>query len=245
MTRSSVTFRLALAAGIVTFAGIAASVLLLVRLQITTSDYDAILGQRELQHQDRARVIQLTLKREQQAWQNLLLRGRDPLEFTRYEWSLRAETAAVTTQAEALLREETDPEARMLLSSFVDAHATMRLGYAEAIAVLSRTGHDVTAADALVQGQDGPATDLLDALAARTRRIAQARQAATSSAAHRSIRFSLLAVLAVFAVALVVVVRMLRSVRAELAARGHRTKGHTWGEAGLEVAHGNAAQPAV
>ena len=172
MSRLNLTWRMSLAVGAVVLCGLTASGVLLWQLGATTAAYDTMLGQQEVQHQDRARVIQVTFKKQVQEWKNLLIRGNRREDFQKYEKSFKVEEAAVRVLATRLLADVKDDNARRQLGAFLQAHEAMGKAYDSAIlAFKASQGLDVQAADALVKGQDRAPTDLLDAIAARLRQV--------------------------------------------------------------------------
>src|SRR5437868_96916 len=162
MSKLNLTLRIALAVGIAVLTGVGASGLLVAQLQHTTTTYDAVLGQDEVQHQDRARVMQVDFKKQVQEWKNLLLRGHKFDDFKKYKDSFKAEEAGVRKEAQALLKDVKDPDAHKRIQDFVTAHEKMGKSYEAAIEAFSATkGQDPAAADALVKGMDRDPTDAI------------------------------------------------------------------------------------
>ena len=216
MSRFNLTWRFAIAVGSAIVTGMAVAALLVWQLNSTRSAYDEMLSKREVQHQDRARVVQLTFKKQVQEWKNLLLRGFKYEEFQKYEKAFKTEEAETRKLAEELLQDVSDPEARQVIQSFLDAHAKMGEGYAKAIQVFSKSnGQAFTEADAVVKGQDRAPTDALDALALRLQKVLEEMRAAQS--AQVSSRITRAAAIAAVAFAAIVglVIFVIRSTRRE------------------------------
>jgi hypothetical protein len=111
MLRFNLTWRIALAAGLALVTGSVAAGYLVWQVYATSAAYDRMLGQAEVQHQDRARVIQVDFKKQVQEWKNLLLRGAKRGEFVKYRDSFINEEAKVRDEAKRLLADVADPEA--------------------------------------------------------------------------------------------------------------------------------------
>src|SRR5258707_11433249 len=110
MSRLNLTWRITAAVAMAILTGAATCALLVWQLRSTTAAYDAILGDHEVQHQDRARVMQVEFKKQVQEWKDLLLRGQNHDDFQKYKDAFKKREATVKSQAEGLLSEVTDQE---------------------------------------------------------------------------------------------------------------------------------------
>jgi len=219
MSRLNLTWRLAVAIGAVVVCGLATSGLLLWQLRATMAAYDRMLGQQEVQHQDRARVVQVTFKKQVQEWKNLLIRGYKHDDFLKYEKSFRSEEQAVRDLATKLLADVKDEEGQQQIGAFLQAHETMGKGYAKAIdAFKASQGLDVQAADALVKGQDRAPPDLLDTISTRLQQVLEELRAAQQAAVARAVRRTVIGSMIVFAAVIVLVSLMVRATRGEVMA---------------------------
>src|SRR5687768_10790491 len=207
MSRFNLTWRFAIAVGAALLTGVAVASVLVWQLHTTRTVYDEMLGQRDVQYQDRARVVQLTFKKQVQEWKNLLLRGFKFEDFQKYEKAFKTEEAETKKLAQALLQDVTDPESRRQLQEFLAAHDKMGQGYATAIQAFSKSnGAAFTEADALVKGQDRAPTDALDKLAARLQAVLEeSRQQESANVSSKITRAAIVAAVTFVAVVVLLV----------------------------------------
>jgi methyl-accepting chemotaxis protein len=227
MARLTLSTRIALLVGAALVTGAASATLLLFQLQATNASYDAMLSRDEVRHQDRARQMQVDFKIQVQEWKNLLLRGSQTEQFRKYEAAFTAQEQSVRGQAQALLNDVSDKEARRILDAFIEAHTRMGESYHAAIARFgASSGQDVAAADALVKGQDRTPTESLDGLAARLQGVVDEMRTAKSSAVRRSIVWLTTTIAAVFLAVIAAATLVVRSTRRELVElTGHLSEG--------------------
>jgi methyl-accepting chemotaxis protein len=217
MSKLTLTWRIILAVGFAILTGAVSSGSLLWQLQSTSASYDQLLGQTDVQFQDRARVMQVTFKKQVQEWKNLLLRGQNFEEFQQYEASFKKEEATVRAEAEALLKDIKDPEAIKEIQAFLTSHEAMGKSYDNAIKVFSATkGQDFAAADAVVKGIDRAPTDSIDAIVARLQVVVEGERNAELAAVKSQTTTAAATVIAAFIVIIGLVAFMIRSTRLEM-----------------------------
>jgi len=159
---------------------------LLLELQSTTSSYDRLLKDAEVQHQDRARVMQVTFKKQVQEWKDTLLRGAAADMRSKYWNGFLADQQAVREQATSLLHDVQDSEARQFIQGFLAAHEQMGKKYEAAFEAFSAAdGKDFSGSDKMVKGQDRNPTDSIDHLVTRLRAVVNDRREAHLAEVHR------------------------------------------------------------
>ncbi|HKI36537.1 MAG TPA: methyl-accepting chemotaxis protein [Gemmataceae bacterium] len=136
--------------------------LLCQQIDAISDDYDHILAT-QVREQDQARVMQVTFKKQVQAWKNVLLR---PDEFQKYRDEFFQEEKAVQKAAHALREEVTQPEVRAQLDEFIRLHEKAGAAYREGLEILMHHGRlEPRANDAVntvVKGVDRKPTDVID-----------------------------------------------------------------------------------
>ncbi len=217
MSRFNLTWRMALGVGIAVLTGAGASGILAAQLQRTGRTYDRVLGQDEVQHQHRTRVMQVELTKQVQEWKDLLLRGHTVEDFQKHKTAFKTREAAVQALAQALLKDVTDPEAHKQLQEFTAAHRKMGKTYDAAIAAFSGTkGLDVSTADGMVKDLDRPATDAIDALVLRLQAVLVDVRETQKASVASTVRASVIIVSILFPAILGVVVFIIRDTRREM-----------------------------
>jgi hypothetical protein len=144
--------------------GALAVLVLLARLSSLSNAYDHLL-EREVRQQDAARLMQVTFKKQVQAWKDVLLRGHDPAMLQKYRDEFAHQQASVATIGTGLAETIEDQAITRTIKDFLSEHAVLGQKYAAALAVFEHSnGSDFAAADAMVKGQDRKPTDLCDGI---------------------------------------------------------------------------------
>ncbi len=223
----SLTFaqRITLIVGVSIGAGVALTTTALVRQKQITDRYSALLSQ-EVRARRLALTTQVAFKTQVQEWKNVLLRGYQPENLSKYSASFHEEEAKVRGKADTLAQLVAgDSLAERLAKDFVAAHTAMGEKYAAALTTFANgKGLDPVSADAEVKGQDRAPTDLLSALSDR---LSQRADSVVLSAEHdaESDRTWLAGIaLLVLGCAVAFTVYMVRVVRASVRAIGTRVE---------------------
>jgi len=213
-------------------AGVCAAAFSLIRSAQLENSYDALLTH-EVAQIENARQAQVLLKKQVQAWKDILLRGSDPANLEKYSKEFFSMEKNVDEATADLQKKVNDGDARTKLGTFAQAHAQMGEKYRAALdGFRASKGTDPGAADKMVKGQDRPPTDLIDGIVADLQHEyagGQARIAASAVAARRE---TIVALAVIAALALFVATRMSRTTtravqvvlqRAEAIAQGDLT----------------------
>jgi len=148
-------------------AGMAATYLLLHRTTTTaaTTAESMTIQARQL---DTARQIQVTLKKQVQAWKDILIRGYSSQGLEKSRADFTQQDSSVNKMAQDLQQSLADPWSKAILTQFAQAHQQLDSDYQAALDVFIQSGgKDAKAADAMVRGKDRPPTDLVDSLVER------------------------------------------------------------------------------
>lgn len=157
--------------GAALLAGGCASTYLIVRCAGISARYTAII-QGEIAQAQQVRVLQVTFKKQVQAWKDILLRGKDDAALSKYETEFHALSAQVDGAGAKLLAQIRDPQAHAALAEFLQRHALLASQYEAGLAGYKPT-RDYAQADAALKGKDRPPTDMLDQVAERLSALAQ------------------------------------------------------------------------
>lgn len=179
-----------------------ASCFLILRLQTICAAYDGVLGdlQREARRQDTARQAQVAFKKQVQAWKDILVRGRDPVEFQTYTAEFHTWEANVQNLALSIKAGNADPSISSVVDRFLQAHSELGAKYQAALAsFVGAQGANMSEVDTMVKGQDRAPTDLIDTIVSLTSARAGAERESQRGAVNRQIRQLSLALLLAFA----------------------------------------------
>lgn len=164
--------------------GSAASTYLTFRCASISNVYSSLI-QGEIAQAQQARVVQVTFKKQVQAWKDILLRGRDDAALKRYSDEFHAQSGKVMALSDELANRISDPQARAGLESFRQQHELLNSEYESALA--QYVAHrDFAEADAVVKGKDRPPTDALDGVVDRLSELAAAAPVTEQARLHRT-----------------------------------------------------------
>lgn len=176
--------------GVVTLFVLLASALL-AQTRTVASGYDALLSQQVAQA-EKARVIQVSFKKQVQEWKDILLRGHTPADLEKYTRQFHDQESKVRSGAVELAGTVHDGVCRELLDQFVVAHKTLSDQYQAAYDAYVGNNFDFKAADKIVRGKDRPPTDLFDQVVKQLNDDVAASVAAQERAVARSRNLALI-----------------------------------------------------
>ena len=143
-----------------------AAIYLMVALAHAGVAYSSLLHN-QVQEADCARLMQVTFKKQVQAWKDVLLRGQNPDDLTKYSEEFRQDADKVSAMATKLEAQVVDLETRTDLQEFITTNKTLGVKYDAALeAFVQAKGLNAQAVEKMVKGQDRHATDLVDKIVA-------------------------------------------------------------------------------
>jgi len=159
------------------------------------SDYNSLLTH-EVAQVESARQVQVTFKKQVQAWKDILLRGSDPASLEKYSAEFSSLEQSVVDGASQLQASIQNTDTRQKVREFTEAHQRLGANYSAALEKFRASGgKDFAAADTSVKGQDRAPTDLLDGVVKSLQETSAAHQAdtvASASSGRRNIIVGLL-----------------------------------------------------
>jgi methyl-accepting chemotaxis protein len=185
--------------GAALLAGGVASAYLILRCANISADYTGII-QGEVAQAQQIRVIQVTFKKQVQAWKDILLRGKDDASLSKYQTEFHAQADAVQAGSAKLGGEIKDEQARAELATFQQQHDLLDSQYEAALTGFA-VDRDSAAADNALKGKDRPPTDTLDNVVTQLTALSETLAAAEAVRLHREQEI-LIGVLAIMWVAL-------------------------------------------
>jgi len=179
-----ITHTIYLLLGSALLAGGVASTYLMVRSTGISSDYTSIIHG-EIAQAQQVRVLQVSFKKQVQAWKDILLRGKDDAALAKYETEFHSLAAKVQTSSATLTSQIKDPEARSGLENFQQQHQLLDSQYESALADY-KSSREFTTADASMKGKDRAPTDSLDQVVERLSALAESVPAEEAARLHRA-----------------------------------------------------------
>jgi|HubBroStandDraft_1064217.scaffolds.fasta_scaffold00370_25 methyl-accepting chemotaxis protein len=162
MNRLTLKARIYLMLGLLV-AGLAASTVVGLQQLSAKTTRDAEFATSRLNLQDRARVMQLTFKKQVQAWKDTLLRGSDPESLKKYKGEFLSLDAEVQKEGQEAKGLTLDPAIQSQIDAFLNAHVELGKQYNAALLQFEKShGRDFRRADAALKGKDRPVTDAID-----------------------------------------------------------------------------------
>ncbi len=215
LTARTISAKIWLVVALCLLVGGAAIAVFIFELNATSERYEQAL--RDLQErgrqQDTARIMQVTFKKQVQEWKDILLRGYNPADLSKYSTQFHADAARVVGIGSALQTSIADADARGTTQEFLQAHAAMGQKYDAALRIFAAgKGTNPRQADQSVKGLDRAPTELLDKTVAALVQRANAAVTTEKHAVARTIWMVSLAVLAAFATIGALAISIIRGI---------------------------------
>ena len=182
--------------------GVAAATFAMFRSAALETDYNSLLTH-EVAEVELSRQMQVTFKKQVQAWKDILLRGSDPASLAKYSDEFFSLEKQVDDLASRLESVTTESDVREKLRDFATAHKTLGDHYRAGLEVFRASkGKDFATVDKMVKGQDRPPTDLIDEIVDELQKAYAARQKQIAGSAASARRTTIVALMVMSALAL-------------------------------------------
>ncbi len=163
-------------------------------------------------HERKSSALLNDFKVQVQEWKNVLLRGKDPAQLTRYWTAFEKQERAIQEEARALLAALPPGESRDRIQQFMQAHERMGAAYRKGLEAFKAADHDPQAGDKAVQGMDREPSTLLDQAGTLIQKASASEAGLAEASARRATAISLGVMLAVCAAGIAGAVLFSRTV---------------------------------
>jgi len=193
-------------------AGVAAASFAMFRAAATEAQFNSLLAH-EVAQMESARQMQVTFKKQVQAWKDILLRGSDPPSLEKYTNEFFSLEKQVDTAASALQSAVAEGDTREKLRAFAEAHKQLGEKYHAALdTIRTSRNQDFATADKMLKGQDRSPTDLIDGVVDDLQNAYAARQTRIRASAVSARRVTIAAIVVLSVIALFVATFLSRKI---------------------------------
>ena len=181
------------------------------RLNQALDTYQTTVAQ-SFEHERMAAGMLNNFKVQVQEWKNVLLRGKDPAQLTRYWAAFEKQEKAIKDEAQKLIAALPAGEGRERVSQFAQAHERMGAAYRKGFEAFKAADHDPQAGDKAVAGMDREPSQLLDQAGDLIAQASSAVAERAAGAAQRATTISLVVMLVVCALGIAGAIAFSRTV---------------------------------
>ncbi|WP_226444783.1 methyl-accepting chemotaxis protein [Acidovorax radicis] len=181
------------------------------RLNQALDTYETTVAQ-SFEHERMAASMLNNFKVQVQEWKNVLLRGKDPAQLTRYWAAFEKQEQAIKDEAQKLIAALPAGEGRERVQQFAQAHERMGAAYRKGFEAFKAADHDPHAGDKAVEGMDREPSQLLDQAGDLIAKASSAVAERAAASAQRATTISLVVMLVVCALGIVGAIAFSRTV---------------------------------
>ncbi len=194
------------------------------RMNSAAGSYKSLFEEDVAQTQT-ALKMQVTFKKQVQAWKDILLRGRDPENMAKYCAEFSRLDSEVNASAQNLAAVIADAQIKTQVEDFRKAHQLLGEKYQAGLQVYQQSkGRATFEVDKMLKGQDRPPTDLIDTVVGSLEKQRLSRSAAIEATVARQTRTTLISTLVLFVAVLCLSFVLVRNIGARLSAVRDRAK---------------------
>ena len=181
------------------------------RLNQALDTYQTTVAQ-SFEHERMAADMLNNFKVQVQEWKNVLLRGKDPAQLTRYWAAFEKQEKAIKDEAQKLVVALPPGEGRERVQQFAQAHERMGAAYRKGFEAFKAADHDPQAGDKAVAGMDREPSQLLDQAGGLIAKASSEVAERAAKAAQRATTISLVVMLVVCALGIAGAIAFSRTV---------------------------------
>ncbi len=181
------------------------------RLNQALDTYQTTVAQ-SFEHERMAADMLNNFKVQVQEWKNVLLRGKEPAQLTRYWAAFEKQEKAIKDEAQKLVVALPPGEGRERVQQFAQAHERMGAAYRKGFEAFKAADHDPQAGDKAVAGMDREPSQLLDQAGGLIAKASSEVAERAAKAAQRATTISLVVMLVVCALGIAGAIAFSRTV---------------------------------